>query len=418
MKNIFIYLQNASTVWHELRNNKLRTLLSLLGISIGIFCIVGVFTLVDSLKNNIQDSLSTLGNDVLYVNKFAWMPEDGEKEYPFWKYKSRPQAKQKELKWIKENVPTVGYGTMIFNEGVNLKWNGNTVSGTLNAVSYDFIHMQNLDIASGRYFTISEMAGTSNGIIIGENVKTNLFQSINPIGRSIKVYDKTFTVIGVLKKRGQDVTGMQLDDGVITSYNYINSFKNIEDDKMEFQDNTILLKPIKGYPVKDMKYEVKGALRAIRRISPGRGDTFSFNLLSNIQGQVESIFGMVNVAGFCIGLLSLLVGAFGIANIMFVIVKERTSQIGLKKAIGAKRNVILIEFLVEAVMLCIVGGLIGIGMVMLLAWIANSFSEFPVGLSLNNFLLGVGISVVVGILSGLIPAQQASKLNPVEAIRS
>ena len=187
---------------------------------------------------------------------------------------------------------------------------------------------------------------------------------------------------------------------------------------MEFQDNTILLKPIKGYPVKDMKYEVKGALRAIRRISPGKGDTFSFNLLSNIQGQVESIFGMVNVAGFCIGLLSLLVGAFGIANIMFVIVKERTSQIGLKKAIGAKRNVILIEFLVEAVMLCIVGGLIGIGMVMLLAWIANSFSEFPVGLSLNNFLLGVGISVVVGILSGLIPAQQASKLNPVEAIRS
>ena len=232
------------------------------------------------------------------------------------------------------------------------------------------------------------------------------------------MYDKTFTVIGVLKKRGQDVTGMQLDDGVITSYNYINSFKNIEDDKMEFQDNTILLKPIKGYPVKDMKYEVKGALRAIRRISPGKGDTFSFNLLSNIQGQVESIFGMVNVAGFCIGLLSLLVGAFGIANIMFVIVKERTSQIGLKKAIGAKSSTILYEFLLESAFLCIIGGLVGLFLVWLLTVALGAILPFPIFIAPSIIILALSICVILGMISGIIPASIAAKMNPVEAIRT
>jgi putative ABC transport system permease protein len=418
LKQLSIYLLNASTAWQELRNNKLRTLLSLLGISIGIFCIVGVYTLVDSLKRNIQDSLSSLGNDVLYINKFAWMPEEGEKEYPFWKYKSRPQTKQKELKWLKQNVPSVGYATMLFNDRTKTTFNNNTMDLSVNAVSYDFIHLQNLDLALGRYFTSGEMAGTANGIVIGAGVKEQLFANINPIGKQIRLYDKTFIIIGVLKKRGQDATGTNLDEGGIVCYNFINSFKNIEDDKMEFQDNTIMLRPKKGYAVVDVKYEIKGALRAYRRIAPGKDDTFSFNLLSAVQTQVESIFTIVNLAGFCIGFLSLLVGAFGIANIMFVIVKERTSQIGLKKAIGAKRSSILMEFLIEAVMLCIVGGLIGIGMVMVLAWAANSFSDFPIALSLNNFLVGIGISAVVGILSGLIPARQASRLNPVVAIRS
>jgi putative ABC transport system permease protein len=418
LKQLSIYLLNATTAWQELRNNKLRTVLSLLGISIGIFCIVGVYTLVDSLQNNIQKSLSSLGNDVLYINKFAWMPEEGEKEYPFWKYKSRPQAKQKELKWLKQTIPTISYGTMLYNENTTSSFNGNMVNISINAVSYDFIHIQNLDLAQGRYFSVGEMAGTISNAVIGAGIKKSLFNNIDPIGKTIKIFDRSFLIIGVLKKRGQDATGMNLDDGAIVSYNYINSFKNIEDDKLEFQDNTIMIRPKKGYPVKDVKYEIKGAMRAFRKIAPNAEDTFSFNLLSTVQNQVESIFQIVNLAGFCIGLLSLLVGAFGIANIMFVIVKERTSQIGLKKAVGAKRNSILIEFLIEAILLCIAGGLIGIGLVMLLALLANSFSDFPISLSINNFLLGVGISVLVGIISGLVPAQQASKLNPVVAIRS
>jgi putative ABC transport system permease protein len=417
-KQLTIYILSASTAWQELRNNKLRTTLSLLGISIGIFCIVGVYTMVDSLKRNIQDSLSSLGNDVLYVNKFAWMPEEGEKEYPFWKYKSRPQAKQQELKWLIANVPAIAYGTMLYTESVKVKFDNIDLNVSNNAVSYDFEKMQNLELIKGRYFTIGEMQSSSNTVLLGNSTAKNLFANINPIGKAIKMYDRTFIVIGVLKKRGEDATGMSLDDGMITSYNYINSFKNLEDDQQEFQDNTIMLRPRKAYPVQDLKYEVKGALRAARRIAPSKEDNFSFNLLSAVQNQVESIFKRVNLAGFCIGILSLLVGAFGIANIMFVIVKERTSQIGLKKAIGAKRSVILIEFLIEAIMLCIVGGLIGIGFVMLLAWGANSFSEFPISLSLNNFFVGVGISVIVGIISGITPALKASKLDPVVAIRS
>jgi putative ABC transport system permease protein len=418
LKQLLIYLQNAGSAWQELRANKLRTILSLLGISIGIFCIVSVFTIVDSLKNNIENSLSALGNDVLYINKFAWMPEEGEKEYPFWKYKSRPQCKVKELKWLKDNVPTIGYATMLYNQQSKAKYNGAVVDASVNAVSYDFIHIQNIELIKGRYFTQNEMNATSNSIIIGQGIQENLFATINPIGRQIKIDDRSFIVIGVLKKRGQDATGLNLDDGVICCYKYINSYKNIEDDKLEFQDNTIMIRPKKGYPVKDLKYEIKGAMRAVRTISPGKEDTFSFNLLSAVQNQVDSIFDIVNLAGFFIGILSLLVGAFGIANIMFVIVKERTSQIGLKKAIGAKQSSILIEYLIEALLLCLLGGLIGIALVMLLAWGANSFSDFPISLSLHNFFIGIGISVTIGLLSGYIPAKQASRLNPVVAIRS
>ncbi len=413
-----LYLLNIGTAWQELGNNKLRTFLSLLGVSIGVFCIVGVYTMVDSLKRNIQNSLDTLGNDVLYINKFAWMPEEGEKEYPFWKYKSRPNAKLAEVNFLQQNIPAIGYAAILHNDYQTAQFNGNELGVNISAVNYDYVHLQNLEFTQGRYFSVAEMQSNSYGIIIGKNIAEKFFPNLQPIGKTIKLYNRFFTVIGVLKKRGQEIGGGNLDDGAIVSYHCLKSFQNIEDDSQEMQDNTLMLKPRGKYPVMDLKYEVKGALRALRKIAPGKEDNFSFNLLSNIQMQVESIFAIVNGVGFCIGILSLLVGAFGIANIMFVIVKERTPQIGLKKAIGAKSASILIEFLIEAILLCLLGGLIGIGLVSLLAALVNKFADFPVSLRANNFIVGIVISLLVGVLSGLLPARQASRLNPVAAIRS
>jgi putative ABC transport system permease protein len=390
-----------------------------MGISIGIFCIVAVFTMVDSLKDNIQNSLSTLGNDVLYINKFAWMPEDGEKEYPFWRYKARPQAKASEYKQIIESIPSVGAATCLFNENTAVKseW-GSINNATINGVHYDFNKLQNFDIAQGRYFSIAEMENASRNVLIGDDVAQELFANINPLNKSIKIYGTNFNIIGLLKKRGKDITGFNLDKSIITTYASIKNIKNIEDDKAEFNDNTLMVKPKKGYNFAQMCFEIKGKLRALRKLKPGEKDNFSFNYLSMVQGSIDNIFGMVTKAGAFIGLFSLLVGAFGIANIMFVTVRERTSQIGLKKAVGAPSYVILLEFLIESILLSIIGGLIGIALVFLFAIGATKAAEFPITLSINNFLWGISISVIVGIIAGIIPARKASKLNPVEAIRS
>jgi putative ABC transport system permease protein len=412
------YIKNTFT---ELSANKLRTGLSIMGISIGIFCIVAVFTVVDSLKSNIQNNLSSLGNDVLYINKFAWMPEDGAKEYPFWQYKARPQMKLNELKALTENIASIGFATILYNDATLMKSNtfGNSVTnGSVNAVSYDFNHLQNFEIEQGRYFTNSEMQNASNSILVGNTMAENLFGNINPIGQTIKMYGDNFTVIGLLKKRGKDITGFNFDQCVIAAYTKIKSLKNIENDKEEFSDNTIMVKPKKGYNFTEMCFEIKGKMRALRKIKPGAKNNFSFNYLSMIQGSIDSIFKMINGAGGFIGVFSLLVGAFGIANIMFVTVKERTSQIGLKKAIGAKKKVILLEFLFESITLSLIGGLIGIFLVFMFTFLAARFADFPITLTLSNFILGISISAIVGIIAGIIPAIKASNLNPVEAIRS
>jgi putative ABC transport system permease protein len=229
---------------------------------------------------------------------------------------------------------------------------------------------------------------------------------------------RPFKVIGYLKKKGKSMTGFDFDGKAIMSYNFLNSISNFEKNAGEWGETQMLIKPKIGYNFKEMCSEVKGALRAIRKTKPKDKESFSFNLLSMVQAGIDSIFAMLNLAGIAIGIFSLLVGAFGIANIMFVTVKERTSQIGLKKAIGAPRRVILLEFLLESIILCLFGGLIGVALVWLVTTGAGAALDFPLRLSFTNFLIGIIVSTVVGIVAGYVPAQSASKLNPVTAIRS
>ncbi len=413
-----LIIQNITQAFLELKANKLRTFLSLLGVTIGIFCIITVFTIVDSLRNQISNSLSTIGTNIIYVDKFPWVPEDGDKEYPFWKYKMRPINKLSEMRLLKQQVPTVAYASMLFSDRVTVKYLDNEMKDvSINAATYDFNKLQAFTLESGRYFTPAEMGAGHNVLILGKTVATELFGNRNPINKSIKLYNRYFTVIGVLQKQGKDMTGFNYDNGIICSYKYLMQFKDIENDKDGFANNSMLIKP-NNINIKDFKYELKGFFRGVRHIKPGEADSFSFNQLSTLQASIDGIFVVVNGVGFIIGFFSLLVGAFGIANIMFVTVKERTNQIGIKKALGAKRKVILAEFLMEAIVLCLIGGFIGIVLVVILAKILSGPVGFAVSLSLTNFIIGIVVSLVVGVIAGLLPAMRASSLNPVVAIRS
>lgn len=414
--------QNISMAIKELSTNKLRTFLSLLGVTIGVFCIISVLTVFDSLEKNIQTSMQSLGSNVLYIGKYPWIPEE-EGEYPMWKYKARPVCNKAELKAIERHVNSAAYATLTYNDQASsIKYQNNEVKGaSVFAVTYDFNKLQPIEIEYGRYFSLNEMSGTqSNGVILGATLADQLFgKNINPLNKSIHLLDRKYTVIGVTKKQGKTMTGFNFDDGVVISYNYLNSYRNIDNQIGNgFQDPLLMVKARDGYKLVEMKYEIKSILRALRKLRPKDKDNFSFNQLSTIQSSINSIFANFTVFGWIIGLFSLLVGSFGIANIMFVSVKERTNIIGVKKAIGAKPNTILSEFLIESIILCILGGLVGIFFVFVLSkWLTGPIG-FPVVLSLSNFVLGITISVVVGIVAGYIPAKRAAFLDPVNAIRS
>jgi len=406
----------------ELRTNKLRTFLSLLGVTIGVFCIISVLTVFDSLENNIQSSMQTLGSNVLYIGKFPWIPEESG-DYPMWKYKARPVCTYDEMMAIQKQVNSASYTTICYSdESEILKFQNNETKGVgIFAVTYDFNKLQSIDINDGRYFSLSEMQGTqSNGMVIGATVADELFgPSISPVGKYIDVFGRPFQVIGVMKKQGKTMTGFNFDGGIVISYNYLSSFRKIDNNIGNgFTDPMLMVKARKGYSLDELKYEITSVLRASRKLRPKEQNTFSFNQLDGIQKSIKSIFGNINIFGAIIGFFSLVVGSFGIANIMFVSVKERTTYIGVKKAIGARKITILSEFLIESVILCLLGGLIGIIFVMLLSKLLSGPMGFPIELSLFNFFLGLGISVMVGILAGYIPARRAANLNPVVAIRS
>jgi putative ABC transport system permease protein len=419
LSNITNIINNVKYTLQELAVNKLRTFLSLLSVSIGIFCISGVMAIVDSLEKNINDNLSSLGKDVIYIQKYAWAPEDGDKEYPMWKYQARPVAKQKEMQYILQNVGGIAYSSMLHSTTQTIKYNAVNSSAQVNAVSYNFIHVQPFDIANGRYFSQTEMINANYSVIIGEQLKTELFNNINPIGKQIKLFNTYFTIIGTVKKRGRDFSGFNLDEACLIPYQTMLSIKNIENPgSKDFADNTIIIQPKPNILVADLKFELKGAMRASRALAPITPDNFSLNMLSTIQGRINGIISILNIAGFCIGLLSLLVGAFGIANIMFVTVRERTKQIGLKKAIGAKRVTILTEFLLESILLCVIGGLVGMGIVFLLALVITYTLDFEILLSFKNIAISLSISMLIGIISGMLPANKASKMNAVDALRN
>lgn len=410
-----IVVTSIIQAFHELKANKLRTFLSLLGVTIGIFCIIAVLTVLDSMKNNIKNEMSALGSDVIYVGRWPWMDEGG--EYKWWEFWRRPSMSPMELKAIQNNVPDAQYATLNFTKyNLTIKAANEEMSGIRSyAVTDYFDKVQNIEVAKGRYLSSSELMGGANTVVLGYQVANDLFNGTDPLGKSVSFNGRQYTVVGVLKKIGQDMAGFDFDEGVI--YSYYNAASVYDLRSLAYEPN-LIIKVAPGKNPNDVKYEVEGALRRARKVKPGQKNDFAMNQLSQVSERLDMIFDSINMIGAIIGAFSLIVGAFGIANIMFVTVKERTKQIGLKKAVGARSQSILTEFLVEAITLCIAGGLIGIVIVLLLSLGLTYWADFPVTLSFKNFSLGIGISTLVGILAGFIPARAASRLDPVVAIRS
>ncbi|WPV65536.1 MULTISPECIES: ABC transporter permease [unclassified Chitinophaga] len=397
----------------ELRMNKLRTFLSLLGITIGIFCIIAVFTATNSLESNIRKGLEALGSDVIFIQKWPW---DGGPDMPWWKFVNRPQPEYKELRYMTEKTHTVQFAAFAFSSGnKRIDYKSESMEGVeFLPVTEDYIKIQSLKIIGGRYFAGKENDG-ANVAILGGNIWDGLFGSPEAaLGKVIRVAGRPVRVIGVLKKKGSGMDAINYDNTVMVPYAF---GKTVVDERL-YGDPFITVKAKPGISVKEMKDDLTGVMRAIRRLRPTEEDNFSLNEITSASGNLESIFVKINIGGIIIAMFALIVGGFGIANIMFVTVKERTNIIGLKKAIGARKKVILMEFLLEAIMLCLVGGGLGLLLVYMITLVLNMFDVFPVALTMKNIIIGLSVSTVVGVIAGFIPAWSASKLDPVVAIRS
>lgn len=412
---IFLRLigESVAIALQALRMNKLRTFLSILGITIGIFSIITVLAIVDSMERYLRNNINSLGNDVIFIQKWPWYEEN----YQWWKYMSRPPAKEADFKAVAKNSGYAQAVALMINlDSKLLKYGTNTISNiTALGVTHQWAGTKNFDIARGRYFTESESNSGHAVVIIGADIAENLFNGMDPIGRSIRVSGRPMSVIGVFEKEGQSLLDNSLDNLIVMPYTYA---IGVSKKDAERNNPTIMVKTKEGVPLPFLEDELRGILRANRRIKPGNDDNFALNKTTLLAGGIEQLFGIVGVAGWIIGSFSILVGGFGIANIMFVSVKERTNEIGIQKSLGAKNYFILLEFLTESVTLCIFGGLMGLLTVYLGTVVVSKGFDMEMILSFGNIITGIIISVCIGIISGFIPALNASRLNPVDAMRS
>lgn len=413
---IEIIVSSFKMAIQELWKNKLRTFLSLFGITIGIFCIIGVLATVNSLEQNIQNEIKSLGNNTIYIDK--WEYSGGGPDYPWWKFVNRPSPRYQEVQEIKERTPMAKY--VAFHNSITdqVEFASRQLSDvTTHSINEDFRYIQPTEIAYGRAISDREYQEGSHVGIMGNEVAEQLFgQAELGVDKLIEVRGKQLLVVGIIKKQGKGFLsggGWDFDKSVFIPYRFGRTLMN------ELKaDPLIMVQGQEGVASAKLKEELTGTMRAVRKLTPTQEDNFALNDINDFSKVISDIFVNVNIGGWAIALLSLIVGMFGVANIMFVSVRERTSQIGLKKAIGAKSRIILTEFLLESSFLCIIGGLIGLTLVFLLTQLLTSALNFPVFISTSNMILAIGICIIVGVIAGFIPARQAARLDPVVAIRS
>jgi putative ABC transport system permease protein len=399
-----------------LKENLLRTILSLLGVTVGIFAIIGVLTMVDTLNASIKNSLSFIGSKVIYVEVFPW--SFGEGEYPWWKYFKRPNPTYEEYKFLEKNLTQAAAVSVFGVRGnLNVKYKNSSAKGiVMQGISYAHNKVADLRIEKGRYFTEQETEKGRNIILLGYTLAQDLFGNADPLGETVKINNIPFNIVGVLKKQGDNLLGAPSTDNLC-----IVPFKSMQ--KMFISTRRRGVRPqiaLKGFEydtgLQELEYEAKGVLRAYRGLKPLEEDNFALNRPEALFEFIDGIIVSLKIGGWMIGSFSMLVGCFGIANIMFVSVKERTNLIGIQKSLGAKNYFILFQFLFEAILLSVIGGLGGLLLVSLLSLLSTD--TFVITLNTANIMIGLIVSSVFGILAGIIPAILASRLDPVEAIRS
>ena len=414
-RTIEIIFSSFKMALQELWKNKLRTFLSLFGVTIGIFCIIGVLATVNSLEHNIQNQIKSLGTNTIYVDRWDYTAGGGP-DYPWWKYVNRPVPKFREVEQVMKRTASAKFAAFMINVQDNAEVGDNVLSGVrLYGVTEEFNEIQPVDVAYGRYISDIEFDQGINEFVIGTEIAEKLFGNAErALGKMVTVRGKKGNVAGVIKKQGnQMIGGWQFDQSIVMPYKFA---RNIMDEYRS--DPLILVQGQDNLTSKALKDELRGTMRSVHKLSPTKDDDFALNDVNDFSEMFSAAFASVNIGGFIIAGFSLLVGLFGLANIMFVSVKERTNQIGIKKAIGAKSRVILSEFLLEATFLCIIGGMIGLTLVFILTVIFSRLLNFPVYISTGNLVLALSICIGVGILAGIIPAYVAARMDPVAAIRS
>ncbi len=409
-----ILSESITMAFQQLAGNKLRTFLSLLGITIGIWCVIMVNSAVDSMEASIRQSFQKLGDDVIYIDKFSWAEDPGQN---YWKWMRRPNPNFKDYQALKE-LPSADMVTYsVFIGGKTAEYKSSNVQGAFCiSVTEDYANLFNLGFEKGRFFTEAEYRMAKNQVVLGYTVAKELFGEIEPVGKKIKIMGRKCTVIGVLEEAGRDlINPLNFDGAVLLSYEFARKITNLKESSR--RGGSINVKAAEGIPLAQLKDDIIGVLRGSRRLKPKTENNFALNTLSIISNALDSVFGVLGTAGWVIGGFSIFVGMFSVANIMFVSVRERTSIIGVKMALGAKRYFIMLEFLIEAIILCLIGGLLGILLVWLVSYLVTSWFGFEVFLSNSNIITGLVVSIITGLLAGIIPAAIASRMDPVVAIR-
>ncbi len=400
----------------NIRANLLRTGLSLFGITIGVFCIIGILTLVDSLEMNIRDSISKFGDNVIFVHKWPW---GFSSDYPWWKYINRPEVNYNDMQNLQKNFK--GAEAMSFSaslQGEKLTAGSNSVENiTVAGVTQDYYKIVNVSYEAGRYFSDEESQQGSKVIVLGYEVAKSLFNTpANAIDKNVSVMKRQLRVIGVISKQGKALgIGSDQDKQVLVPFNFMRSMADINSKNFS---PVIMVKGKPKQSLDKLEDELTGAMRNVRRLGPWDDDNFALNRITIFTDLITKMFGKINLFGWIIAGFSILVGGFGIANIMFVSVQERTPIIGIQKSLGAKSYFILAQFLGESVFLCVLGGGIGVLLIFGLSLILNLVLPLQLVLTFKNALIGIGISSVIGVVSGYIPSLRAAKMDPIEAIRS
>ncbi|HBT93471.1 MAG TPA: hypothetical protein DEB23_04290 [Chitinophagaceae bacterium] len=416
IKVLTILWNSFKMALQELRVNKLRTFLSLFGITIGIFCIIGVLATIDSLQTKIKSDLSSFGNNTIYIDKWSYGGGGGEGDYPWWKYVKRPSMKVSEMETIQKKSYLASNIAFFVSSQQPFSYEENVLKGVLlYGITNDFNKIQAFNIAYGRYFKDTDFERGVPFGVIGYEVASELFgKPEKALGKTVSYRGRRLAVIGIIEKQGSSMLGgFDYDKSCIVTYNYFASIFN--------PDNSspyIMVQAKPGITSKALQDELNGVMRQLRKLSPTQEDNFTCNDVAQFKDQIESVFGSINSGGWAIAGLSLIVGAFGVANIMFVTVRERTSQIGLKKAIGARSSTILYEFLLESAFLCIIGGLVGLFLVWILALALSAVLPFAITIAPSIIVLALSICIILGVIAGIIPASIAAKMNPVDAIRT
>lgn len=399
----------------EFRVNKLRTFLSLFGITVGIFCIISVLAVINSMEKAVKDDLNSIARGTVFIGKFE---NGGGPDYPWWKYVNRPEPTIYEMNMIDKKIIYPSYVAYFANIDGPAEYDGAIVTNLhYDGVSEGFAVMQSLNAGEGRNIEKSEYESGANVVLMGYMAAETLFgKAANAVGKIIKLKnDRPVAVVGVLPKKGSSILdAWDYDNALIMPYQVLGNIVPLKS-----AGGNIMVQAIsRQVPMEALKDELTGIMRSLRRLNPGQARNFSLNDVDSLSKTLDPIITGMNLGGWFIAGLSLIVGMFGVANIMFVTVKERTSQIGLKKALGAKRRIILTEFLLESAFLCIMGGAIGLVLVFgLTKWVSSAIG-FSVYISLGIFSLAISICIITGILAGIIPAITASRMDPVVAIRS